>query len=482
MIDMSTWSTMSADVVDDLHLDPKNVRLGLEANAPESDIMLDLFKNEKALALVEGIVKVGYLTHELPIVVKRRRRLIIVEGNRRVAALKAVHNPYLVPEFQARISALVDGFDGRDDLRRIEVKVAPNQAAADQLIATLHAGNPRVAWSPARQAAFFQAQIDSGRTLKHLRENYPMIDVDKYVLRSAILGRFRAVRYSRPELTDYVNGRGLSTSTLARIYESKEFIELAGLRLDEGGELACRLSRRTFDAMAELIIEGMEAGDIDTRSVNTVKAPRFQKLMGDLTAVAATSGGPGSPGAPDKAPSGPASGTQKTESSAGSSTTGNGGSDGASPRRRSGPKRFLDVADCVAPDSFPPSVHRILEELATLDVDRYPNAAFDLLRTLLEKTIKSFAEAKSENLKPSGNNGYVYLSNCLDWLEGWFKTHGPRAQVQVVKKVRSNHSRDFSGSQDLQNAINHNHHIFATADDVRTAWDTMKSLIVEMLK
>ncbi len=29
--------------------------------------VIDLFKNEKALALVEGITQVGYLTHEVPI-------------------------------------------------------------------------------------------------------------------------------------------------------------------------------------------------------------------------------------------------------------------------------------------------------------------------------------------------------------------------------------------------------------------------------
>ncbi|MGI8756619.1 MAG: hypothetical protein ACR2MB_12325, partial [Acidimicrobiales bacterium] len=42
------------------------------------------------------------------------------------------------------------------------------QQRPDQLVATLHAGNPRHAWTPVRQAAFFQAQIDSGQNLKAL--------------------------------------------------------------------------------------------------------------------------------------------------------------------------------------------------------------------------------------------------------------------------------------------------------------------------
>lgn len=478
MIDMSAWKTAVVDVVDDLHLDPKNVRLDLETNAPEPDIMLDLFKNEKALNLLEGIVKVGYLTHEIPIVVKRRRRTVVVEGNRRVAALKALHNPYLVPEFQARISALVSDFDGRDDLRLIEVKIAPNQSEADQLVATLHAGNPRVAWTPARQAAFFQAQIDGGQTLKQLRANYPMIDVDKYVLRSSILNRFRAVKYPDPELADYVNSRSLPTSTLARIYESKDFVKLTGIGLATDGELECKLSDAEFDAIALIIIEGMLAGNINTRSVNTVNAPRFRQLMGELDAVVhKASGSTESTSIGDKGDT--TNGEVKEEGDGSPSSSATGGSTRTG-RKRS--KAFLDVADFTAPDRYPPSINRILQEFSTLNVDKYPNAAADLLRTLLEKTVKSFAEAKGEDIKRSGTNGYVYLSNCLDWLESWFKSNGPKAQVQVVKKVRSGMSRDFHGSQDLMNAINHNHHIFATGDDVRTSWDTMKSLVVEMLK
>ena len=85
MIDMGKWETKTVDLVKDLHLDPHNVRLELDANAPEPDIMLDLFQNEAALDLVEGIVEVGYLTHEVPIVLRRQRKFYVVEGNRRVA-------------------------------------------------------------------------------------------------------------------------------------------------------------------------------------------------------------------------------------------------------------------------------------------------------------------------------------------------------------------------------------------------------------
>ena len=314
-----------------------------------------------------------------------------------------------------------------------------------------------------------------------------MTDVDKYVLRSKILDRFRSAKYSSPELVDHVKGRSLSTSTLARIYESKDFIDLAGLKLDAAGRLSCKLNKKVFDAVAEVIVQGMVDGDINTRSVNTVTSPRFTELMEQLRDIVEGDGKASRPADKAKTSTGSkeqeqASGGGGANSSAGGTGQGSTGQPGPRPGSRQKARAFLDVAQFNAPSTYPASIERILREFSTLNIDKYPNAAFDLLRTLLEKTAKSFAEANGVDLKPKGQGGYVYLSNCLDWLETWFKANGPKSQVQVVKKVRSNMSRDFHGSQDLMNAINHNHHIFATGDDVRIAWDTMRSLLAEMLK
>src|SRR5665811_1884713 len=116
---MSSWPEMQLDVLADLHLDPKNVRLETPSNAIEADILEDLFVNENALALVEGIAKIGYLTHEVPIALKRQGKYIVVEGNRRVAALKVIQNPMLVPEFQSRITAFASAIPDKKALRKI---------------------------------------------------------------------------------------------------------------------------------------------------------------------------------------------------------------------------------------------------------------------------------------------------------------------------------------------------------------------------
>lgn len=187
MLNTARWPEIELPVLTGIRLDPKNVRLEKSNAQVEADILEDLFANEGVLRLVEGISKVGYLTHETPIVVKRQGQYVVVEGNRRVAALKAIQNPMLVPKYRARVAALSANIPDITLLANIRVMVAPNQSLADQLIAAIHTGNLRKPWSPARQAAFFQAQIDAGRKFVDLQRRYPTIDVRHFVFRSNIV-------------------------------------------------------------------------------------------------------------------------------------------------------------------------------------------------------------------------------------------------------------------------------------------------------
>ncbi|OYX56497.1 MAG: hypothetical protein B7Y93_03635, partial [Micrococcales bacterium 32-70-13] len=198
---------MKLKVLGELHLDSKNVRLETTDAQVEADIIEDLFKNEDALGLVEAISRIGYLTHEVPIVVKRKGEYVVVEGNRRLAALKAIQNPKLVPDFEARVSTFAKSLGTtREQLASIEVLVAPSPDEADQLIAALHTSNPRRPWSPARQAAFFQAQIDAGRNLKQLVDRYPTIDVKDFVLRARLVNRLKTAVKDEPALVDFIGG------------------------------------------------------------------------------------------------------------------------------------------------------------------------------------------------------------------------------------------------------------------------------------
>lgn len=458
MLDTSKWPEAQLEVLKEIHLDPKNVRLEVADAKVEADIIEDLFVNEDALSLVEGICKVGYLTHETPVVLKRGGKYVMVEGNRRLAALKAIQNPMLVPDYQARISNFAALLPNRSSLSKIHVMVAPNQTEADQLIAAIHTGNLRRPWSPSRQAAFFQAQIDAGRKLSQLLARYPTIDVRKFVFRAHIINLFKSVTYDAAELQDFLAtrkwARGLST--LARIYESKEFLALTGLAMEPDGSVTKSISDVVFKEIATAIVRGMYDENINTRSLNSVSSPRYTQLMRELRQIVADAavpdqpaglGWPGARGGPGTAPKGaPGPTVPAATSGPGAPTAGTPVTPGPSgiptpkmPSTAKKKQKNLDLGQIKAPNNYPEALKLLLGELSEIDVQKFPNATFLMMRAALEKSIKAFAEAKAIDIKATGNNqnGRVQLGHALTWLLSHVKANGPTYLIQVIEGVRT---------------------------------------------
>lgn len=92
------WPTAQRSVTS-LHLDPKNPRLGRETSvrAPR-EIIQYLFDHDKALEVAYSIVTRGYFPNEPLLAIKEDDHLIVVEGNRRLAALKALREPRLLAD------------------------------------------------------------------------------------------------------------------------------------------------------------------------------------------------------------------------------------------------------------------------------------------------------------------------------------------------------------------------------------------------
>jgi hypothetical protein len=499
MLNTSAWQEIDLRVLDQIHLDTENVRLDNEDAKVEADILADLFTNEGALDLVEGITKIGYLTHEIPVVVKRKNKYVVVEGNRRVAALKAMQNPMLVPAYQARIKTLTKGVPGLKALAIIRVKVAPNQEQANELIAALHTTNPRRSWSPARQAAFFQAQIDNGRTYAELRKRYPMIDVSEFVFRSHVLNLFRTAKYDDPELRDFVASKTWrrASSTIQRIYQAKEFLDLTGMAMDDKGTFTTTLSETQLTAVATTIVEGIKSGSLNTRTINTVKSTRFAALMTELRAAlgltsgaSAGSGSPAAGGTGRGASSGTGTGgggSATGTSGAGSASGSSGAGSGGSTKGRGTPKKqqFLVVPE--VPANYSTALKRHYEELSTLDIQKMPNTAYLSMRAILEKSIKQFAESKGEEIKKtaSSTGGYVQLHHAMVWYEKYLTTNGPKSLLQPLKRVRTGalaNWGNYSSSKDALDAANHNHKYSVDPNEVGHLWDSIEPLLRELLK
>lgn len=86
---------------DSLHFDRSNPRLaeyGIDGGLSEEEILDILWDAMDVLELVQSISASGFFDHEALIVATEKGRDIVIEGNRRLAAVKVLRNPELAAE------------------------------------------------------------------------------------------------------------------------------------------------------------------------------------------------------------------------------------------------------------------------------------------------------------------------------------------------------------------------------------------------
>ena len=114
--------------VSDLAFDLKNPRLA-EFDLPddESELIRILWETMDVQELVLSIAASGYFEHEPVIVAQENSRNVVIEGNRRLAAVKLLLSPHLGREFEAKIPPIAK--NRRESLREIPALVSTRRGA-----------------------------------------------------------------------------------------------------------------------------------------------------------------------------------------------------------------------------------------------------------------------------------------------------------------------------------------------------------------
>lgn len=447
MLNVLQWQTKTLKVVN-VKLDPKNVRIDID-NPSQDAIIQDLFKNEDAMQIVESIAQNGFFSQELPIVASENKELIMLEGNRRLAALKAILNPKLVPHQEAKLAGLVESMGDISSLEDIEVKIAPSRDAAAKIIASIHTIRTRRSWKPLRQAYFYYAQVEEGqKSVADLAAEYPNVDIPEFVKMWEMHNVVKAIDYKDDDLQRKVASKNFPISTLERLYNNTEFQKLAQFNFNEHGQIAINASEADLNKLLTKIIKDIDSNKIDTRVLNKKSSSTYKdyiKEIKDLDIKPTTAAKPKV--APDFKPV-PVPTTAST-------------------------KRGIVPDDIVCTLNYP-AVNRVLTELKTLNYRKYPNATHDLIRSFLECSLKAYFDSKNIQVQA---RGYVQLKHVLDTAKTHFETE-QKSFVQVIDKmITQNTQNSYMYSADYLNAINHNHQVFSKPDDVKDSWDQIENLI-----
>lgn len=489
----------------DLALDAQNVRIAV-GHLDEPGIAAYLCEADDLLGLTRDLLRDGYIDNEVPLVVSEDGKYTVLEANRRVAALKAMRDPDILGRFAPLLERLMTRFPDADRPSEIRVMVAPSRAAAQPVLARLHTGRPKKSWIREQQAVFFHAQISDTVSVDDLRIAYPRESgkIVGFIRMGEMRELIRSVRYVDSELEQFVMSSQLKMSSLEYAYDRPRIRELLGLEFNDEGFLRTKkLSAGQLRGLMYLL-RRFRDGTLNTRS-DELKERHPVHLLFVETLGRVVSGGHAAPSstgssrlsAEDSDTGGPGGGSDSvelgrgapggsaSEQGAGGDTTsasdglssGDGGASGAGSRgaNRGDTRSRLDFTGFEYKGNSA-GLRRRLEEIKRLDLREFPNAAHDLVRTVLECAIKDYFVRKGSPL------GDKMLKGCVEELGKEFQgDQRITALINSINRKGKMTANQYAGTAYSLNAANHDPDTFVVAADVHEAWERIKPILVTIV-
>lgn len=165
---MSEVSDTKYIPVADLHFDRSNPRLaeyGIEPTTQDSEILQILWDAMDVRELVQSISASGFFHHEAVIAAEEDGKYVVIEGNRRLAAVKVLLSPATADEHGWPVPKLSS--EDEDALKKIPVIISDRESAW-RYLGFKHVNGP-AKWSSYAKAAYI-AEI-------HRKYKIPLADI-----------------------------------------------------------------------------------------------------------------------------------------------------------------------------------------------------------------------------------------------------------------------------------------------------------------
>lgn len=432
-----------------LLLDLQNPRLA-DGQATQRDIiraMLDA-QGEKLIVLAEDILTQGGLNPTEQILVmpdeKSDRRFVVLEGNRRVTALKILDQPelaegiYSKPLFN-RLRKLSQQFI-KHPVRKVNCAIVETRAEADHWIELRHAGEQQgaglVSWGATEGARFRARRGKASAVLKLLdfvRDHGGLDDATK-----AKLGTISITNLQRLVNDPYVREK------LGFDKQKEEIITDL-----PDSELAKGVGRMVRDLAHQRII----VSDIDNKKQRKDYVDGF--LKEEL---------------PDRSKTTNSSRTVRTAATGDNSPVGK-TSTKTTPASNK-PRATLIPKGCVFGISNP-RISNISRELRYLKLEEYPNSAAVLLRVFLELSVDEYLTNKTPMSPQQRENSRLHekVSAVANHIESEKKMSSQ--ELMPVRRAIQEQNL-LAASVRTLHAYVHNKHFNPSAGELRTAWDNLE--------
>lgn len=264
------WPTKLMSVTS-LHLDSKNPRLGRErASRAPREIIQYLFDNDKALDVAESVATRGYFPNEPLLAIKEDGRYVIVEGNRRLAAVKALREPGLVEGPVRRQLERLSRSLAVESLSTVPVTVAPTRKSTDRQIVGRHIGSPVLSWQAENRASFILDKLDEGYDNDALRDElgFTLQDIQKARQTRAIADMARSLDLPEEVAGKLENPRAKLFTTLERVFDSTVGRKYLLVETDADHGLRGTTTRKEFVRGFSKLVTDVALGHETSRTLN----------------------------------------------------------------------------------------------------------------------------------------------------------------------------------------------------------------------
>lgn len=274
-MDFTSWPDRLIKV-NSLSLDPENPRVP-DAGTPMSvrDTIAALIEYEELYDLTKKIAKAGGLyPHESLIAVEEDGEKIVVEGNRRLAALMLLDNPDLAPDGETRKFKSLRELISPQAIEKARVVIAPSREAAAPLILARHSGDAVRRWQRGQQAKYIRSLLPPGHTVKDLADRIGESEAE--IVKSLRLDTMYHLAQTMPVDSSVhavvANPHLFNLSALERLIDTPSTLTTLGISFTSEGGVVGTIDplefKKGYTRIIHDIAKGATAGGIDTRSLN----------------------------------------------------------------------------------------------------------------------------------------------------------------------------------------------------------------------
>lgn len=253
-----------------LLLDPRNPRLlpSKKARTPR-DILAELVEFEKVYDLAKDIAERGYTPVESLIGIKEGKQSYVVEGNRRLAALKLLTSPEQAPEDMVAKFRKLQGKMPKP-VEKVRVLYAPSRREAAGLILHKHTRDQVKRWDPLMQARFYKSLLTEGTTIGDIAAEHGLqvADVVQFFRLDDAYKTACMLELPAEDRKIVHDPRAFPASVLERLIDSPAFRRFLGIDFDDKGKLKGSIAPQEFKKGFARVISDIAQKKIDTRKLN----------------------------------------------------------------------------------------------------------------------------------------------------------------------------------------------------------------------